>query len=561
MEKNQRQRRDELDKFWEIDDLIPKRRAPHYTADNETTEIELPPPNRPNNAQPKSPTQEPIPARDQSPKTRFIPPHGPEEERTRPQPMLEYTPDNALIRRVRIYPWKMEYRYYEGFLRDANRLYRVVGEECQRVPFFSYVPQYAQMNRPQLEWYLWWRESARQGDYLDTDYSYVLLYVYEILNLSDVMDAARSQRILCELWLRYRSIYRQLDSYLPDWICDYSLIHQLPSPDRSFGITVSDVMPHATLKEFFVPSGGENGYLTALLAFCSNYDYRKSKFYTKENADLFDRVIPEAVGRVTKSLSQNGKLFATAGMDDSKMLRDAYSGGLCAYRNKRRIEVEYCSFSRSHELRFLITDVVKYTENKIRCAIGVRSRLSVYALPVPLRDLLDRYCEEALPRRSSCVSKKNDPEPAEYEHLYDLPRTELSLSHAVSIERASWETTERLVEAFEEENEDFEEKAVVIPVPSAEAVPTPEAPDSKNFSASSDPWEPYRAYLSALCAEDAAKAREAVLRAGLPEEVLADEINALAADLLGDILLEEADQGFSVIEDYLDMAQTIAEKL
>ena len=36
----------------------------------------------------------------------------------------------------------------------------------------------------------------------------------------------------------------------------------------------------------------------------------------------------------------------------------------------------------------------------------------------------------------------------------------------------------------------------------------------------------------------------------MPLEVLADEINALAADLLGDILLEESDYGFAVIEDY-----------
>ena len=48
------------------------------------------------------------------------------------------------------------------------------------------------------------------------------------------------------------------------------------------------------------------------------------------------------------------------------------------------------------------------------------------------------------------------------------------------------------------------------------------------------------------------RARAAAQALGMPEEVLADEVNSLAADLLGDILLEEADAGFAPIEDYLD---------
>ena len=41
------------------------------------------------------------------------------------------------------------------------------------------------------------------------------------------------------------------------------------------------------------------------------------------------------------------------------------------------------------------------------------------------------------------------------------------------------------------------------------------------------------------------------------EEVLIDEINTLAADLFGDILLEESDAGFAVIEDYREMLEAL----
>ena len=539
-ENERKNRRDELDAFWEIDALIPAKRPPRYFADTEAVEITSEPIKREENASPRRFASEPIANRPDAPKPHYIPPHTPEELAAKPDLLEEYSPENALIRCVRIYPHRGEFRYNECFYRDAKRLYTVTLSECERVPFFSYVPQYAQMNREQLQWYLWWRDCARRGELLDTDYSYVLLYIYEIINLADVMDAEKSRAMLCALWLRYRAIYRQLDGYLPDWICDYCLLHHLPPPDSSLGITPSLVMSHCTLKEFYVPMGGKDGYLLALLAFCSNYDYKKSKFYTKENAPLFDKTVAGALQLVTEHLSADGKLFASAKMDNSRMMRDAYTGALCAQRNKRRIEVEYCSFSRSHELRFFITDVVKYTENKIRGVLGVRSRLSVYALPVSVRTLLDGYLAGALPTKKAPLSKREQ-ELAEYEKLYDLPRTALSLSNAASIERLSWETTERLVEAFEEECEP------IAPQPIKTESPTPE-PTAED----TDAWGKYRPYLSALLEQDSLRARAAAQALGMPEEVLADEVNSLAADLLGDILLEEADAGFAPIEDYLD---------
>lgn len=543
-----KQRKDELDRFWEIDDLIPKKRAPHYPHNTEAVEIELPSPTQPRDgaAQRESAV---IPPRDDAPKPHFIPPHTPEELSNRPKPQLEYTPDNALVRRVRIYPWKGDYRYYEGFLRDAKRLYAVTGQQCERVPFFSYVPQYAQMNRAQLEWYLWWRTCARAGEFLDTDYSYVLLYLYEIINLSEEMEVQESQTLLCKLWMRYRPIYRQLDGYLPDWICDYSLIHRLPPPTQESGVTLSSVMTHCTLKEFFVPTGGDEGYLSALLAFCSNYDYTKSKFYTGENVALFDQTVRGVLQEVTQRLSSEGKLFSLSKMDDSRMVRDAFTGALCSFRIKRRIEVEYCSFSRSHELRYFITDVVKYTENLLRGALGVRSRLSVYALPVSVRELLEAWCA---PRLVKAKPQKKPVEVCAYEKLYDLPRTELSLSNAADIERLSWETTERLVEAFEDATEPPKTTVEAIEEPVAVSMPTDPVPHAE-----SDPLGRYRAYLSACLAENASAKREALRAANVGEEVLVDEINTLAADLFGDILLEESDAGFAVIEDYREMLEAL----
>ena len=86
----------------------------------------------------------------------------------------------------------------------------------------------------------------------------------------------------------------------------------------------------------------------------------------------------------------------------------------------------------------------------------------------------------------------------------------------------------------------------------------PIAVEEKNSDGTEpDPWAVYRPYLTACLEEDSISQKAIAREKGLPEEVLADEINALAADLLGDILLEESDCGFAVIEDYRDTLNDI----
>ena len=143
------------------------------------------------------------------------------EEQEKPVPEASYAPEGMLLRGVRIYPHKNEYGYYAEFCRHARRLFSLEGRECEAVSFFSYMPQYSQLNRAQLNWYLWWRTSFRCGRALAVDYSYLLLYLYEIINLGDAIPPAKGQEAMLRLWLSYRSRYPRLDAIVREWLCDY----------------------------------------------------------------------------------------------------------------------------------------------------------------------------------------------------------------------------------------------------------------------------------------------------------------------------------------------------
>lgn len=547
-------RKDELDRFWDIDALLPVRRPAPKRADTETTEIVLEPIGDPT----KSGEGTVVIHGEGSLKIpegkRFIPPHTEAEQSREPQPEEEYTPESALIHSVRIYRWKSAYRYYEDFVRDAEKFRSYQGKEAAPVPFFSYVPQYSQLNRSQAQWYLWWRERAESGEWLDTDYSYLLLYVYELINLSDRMEPKRVQRALLSVWEHYHGTYPQLNSYLPEWICDHALIHHVPPPDCTPELR-TEIMKHCAVKEFYVGGETENGYAGCLLMFCSNYDYRKSKFYNEETRALYDKTVLEVLKKVSDGMSESGKLFATSGMEDSTLTRDAYIGALCSYRIKRKIGISYCSFSRSHELRFLVTDIVKFTENQLRAYLGIRSRISIYALPVSIRSEIECYFAETLPPRKR-TPKPAEREPAEYEKLYDLPKKPFSPEHAAEIERASWDTTQKLVEAFAEEPEspkktEEPELRETPEEPKPQPAKTPEEEPSENtFRCAAGA---YADFLRAVAKADPIGQRRAADALGMMPEAVADAVNEIAADFFGDILLEEGESGWCVIEDYADL--------
>ena len=611
--------RRELDDFWDVDRLLPDRpvrKAPSPRSTPAAVDVELPAraetsadsgPQTPVGAAPltvvhhgleartgrEAPTPRPDPTPQKPPvrrseTTHYIPPHRASEQDPG-QPLLEYAPDGALLHRVRIFGWQVGYHYFDSFIEDACRYDAMLPpKSAEKVSFFSYFPQYVQLGHRAAAWYLFWRENVRRGQYPDTDYSYVLLYLFELINLpaEDTPTARKRRDLMAMVWMAYRRAFPQLDHYMCEWLCDYCLIHALPAPVDLLAPALDDIILGSRLKEFYLSAavrvpdttaegacgGTETALATAniLMRHCCQYDYRKSKFAQGEHKALFDKTIPAAVAHVLPLLlGADGRKPAIT-LLDSTVTRDAYVGALCSHRNKRKIEVAYTSFSRSHELRFLIGDMVKHVENRLRGWIGVRSKLSVMSLPIPLRDALDAYLNPLAPPKSAIpIQKKEVPRPA-YEALYDLPRKEVSLTDAAAIEAQSWETTKILVEAFEEKEKEQMQEALpqeALPQGTAESVPVAKPPVSDPVPDSTDhpapatdsPLAPYAPFVKAALEGDSAALRAAAKALGKMPDALADEINALTADgEIGDIILEDDGMGsYAVIEDYRDQVMEL----
>ncbi|MEE0967970.1 MAG: TerB N-terminal domain-containing protein [Clostridia bacterium] len=544
--------RDSFDDFWDIEKLIPKKKkSPDFflhTYDTEPVEVILTA--KESTSAGKLTTFEMRPAEDES-KLSFTPKS---EEKTVPND--EYSPENPFIKSVKIFR-RDDFGYYNAFYNDGIKYLNIKGSECTEKSFFSWVPQYSQLDDTQLNFYFFLRENLRHKKTINASYSYILLYIFELINVEPDKDHALTQ--LSFIWQGYRDKFPKLDMLLREWITDYCLIHHLAPSSDKLGSAYLYAIETSTLKEFFIFSGkseeemiASSELASALLKLCTNYDWKKSKFAVGENITIYKTHILGALQAVLATMSGRQDVFIGVG----ELKRDAFAGALCTPNNKCRIEVNYCSIARSHEMRFLITDVIKHAENKIRAYLGIKSRLTVYSLPTGVRSAIDEYMEKVLGTRPA---PKKTEEPQEYDKLYDVPVREFSLETAKKIEESSWNTTKLLIEAFG--GEENSENDILTPEKSVQInesliLNDSQTDEEKLLSAMTN----YKDFIDAALSCDLAKQSAVAIKKGRLIDALADEINEIAADIFGDIILEKKTECYTVIDDYREVFENACDE-
>ncbi len=489
------------------------------------------------------------------------------------QPVCDYVPENSFVKHVGIFRWPERFSYFERFTADADRYFNRTAAECPFVNFFAYMPQYANMSQDQLRWYLYWRDSVRHGVYLASDYSYIFLYVYEIINLPEKIPPKEGLEKLCDIWLAYREQFPRLDRYMGEWVCDYCLVHRLPPPLERLHDILPTLVAILTFREFYIEfnADGDCPITAQMCDILTGAAWKQSKYLTPETRPLFEEHLYAAVlGALRKAWITDPDFVSLLGFYEVTQSRNAFSGALCTYACKRRIDVSYLSLSRSYQLKFIVTDMFKLAENCIRAHLGIKSRLSATGIPESLKEAVKAYFAEKLPppekpqrkpseSRAAKAEAQRVKEASAYAALYEPLSAELSPAAALALEQTSWSNTELLVP---EESENTANRTE-IPAAPAQAPELPEFPQQEDTAAeedipdTDDPFENFVNHLNPLyynalkhiiCREDtefAALCRDSTL---LPDAV-ADAINELAVEYTEDTVLEP-DGGFWTLSPY-----------
>ncbi|MCR5264906.1 MAG: TerB N-terminal domain-containing protein [Clostridiales bacterium] len=468
------------------------------------------------------------------------------------QPLYEYVPKNPLITSVTVFPWHSRYTFYDRLANDAERYFASTPPDgAEPTPFFSYMPQYSQMDRRQLAWYLSWREMVRSGEYPRVDYPYIALLLAETINVPQLLSPEDGLALLAGVWNNYRADYEKIDGLMTETVTDWCLINRLEAP---FSL-LSDEAAAAAVKisrfpEFWQASEDrslDGAAVDYLMRRCSKYDYRRSKFYAggdEKTRSSYDRHIRAAVAAVYASGA-----FGQIRSREVPYSRSSYTNLSCAWKNHRRISVRYIRFDISSGTGDAVSDVIRYAENKLRFLLGIKARL-VVRIPETLSGPVDSYFAPLEPEAPRGVLKKDAGE-AEYDSRYEPISTGLSAERAAEIERRSWSVTDALTAAFGETDTDESE-----PVPDTSA---DEEPDNKEKTGSvgivppapdADGGQIIRKAVGQLLDGSVEGFRAAAREANMLPEAMLDLINETLYGILGDAAAEYDGESFSIVEDY-----------
>ncbi len=464
----------------------------------------------------------------------FVPMSEPIKKLSEEQKMLfEYSPENSFIDSVTVYSWPTKYTFYERFRTDAEKYYNIKGKETAPVKYFSYMPSYIQMSIRQREWYFYWRDCIRNKKYIPTDSSYILLYIYEIINLPHIIPAEKGLELICDIWENYRKSYTKLDKFLAEWVCDYCLINGLEAPIDRISSFYSEAVEAVSFKQFYYSEAEEDRFALLLAEELSSYKWRKSKYIDEENRKIFREHIRGGMFYAVKKMAMSDGRFDLANGRFSKknIIRDAYSGSLCSYNSKRKIKIDYFEIENVNDLTFIVTDMVRYCENRIRAYLGIRARLSVQNLTEEQKIALNEYFDKALP----CVYYERKPkEKAESVPEEERKPFEVSFEKAKEIEEASWQLTDRLVEYEEDDTDSVDIR------------------DNKTTEASieSEALDIARFAITCIASGDNKGFLKIAEESYMLPETLAEVVNELCFEILGDIGIEERDGEYFLIPDY-----------
>ena len=106
---------------------------------------------------------------------------------------------------------------------------RAVGE-VDFVDYFSFKPSFSELSASQLEYYVYWRDQIRGGNFIKTSPSYVMLLVSVIINLPDKIDPEVAVCMLIDLWEKAFDDKSRVDKIFFDTVFEYCLVHNVPMP-------------------------------------------------------------------------------------------------------------------------------------------------------------------------------------------------------------------------------------------------------------------------------------------------------------------------------------------
>lgn len=481
------------------------------------------------------------------------------------------------------------------FAKRAHEMIEHREEEAEFVPFMSYWPTYESMTWRQKKWYFYWRQEVREGRYPATDLSYIFLMCYEIINGAGWQQPLEGHQYLMDLWRQYRKKFIKLDRYIPQWVLDFGQIHGLNESLSELMIAAPDHLPTELddLEWERIWSSHPVQIPFELLHRLLDYDIERSRFYIEKGSEWIQEYVPKVLAAVDAFLEkQQGARLIQIFRPTVYRETERYLFRSAVYDSTiygRTVTVRRLPLCEHKPLRDFLTSIVKLTENELRRHLEFSGRLRINPPIEPeIARLIERYIKRIFtvpeelpaPRQVQIDTSVLEQLQADSNIVRDMLtlREEQKISNeeewttwiaenAVAVDAPVLEVKEPTEPTQQSALEQVEndEQILVVP-PSLSNTPTTHsstitilsplpAECGEGWQDWIDGLQPHHIEFLAAMLDEASEnsLRDIASKGGTMPALLVDEINDLAMDTIGDLLLEEG----TIMEEYRTVLDAI----
>lgn len=460
-----------------------------------------------------------------------------------------------------------------------------VEDDFSRSAFFGMTtPMYASMSNSQLRTYFTWRTDVRRGVYRETDKSYVILYVYELLNKIGVHSSDEAFSKLLALWENMKTA-KYLDDVLPRWLKDFYAYNNVSGEFPN----IESKNENSARKSAVEISTGNFRDKLDFLADNSAYSIKESSFYSEKTSDIINGALEMVLGELSEYCKKYGitldalicgqmkkdyswRQFAGAmvnldRMDGFRAVKINHEESYCIKRGEPALE-EYSLSVQKGIIGFILKSVEarlrirtgfgrKITVNPAMLSNDVKNRAKAMAavenpeFAKTIERAVDKFCDKNGIFQNDKADNDN--------FTYKTQKVEIDVSKLSEIREQAEITAQKLMQddsEFDENNiaDDFENKAEQV----SDDEFSEKISGYSTLTGEQSEWEILSGRLSDIEREllrvmyENGDGNEFCRERGLLSETVFEKINALALELTGDIIIENGE----LISDY---RQDIAE--
>lgn len=262
---------------------------------------------------------------------------------------------------------------------------------AREVPLMAYWTSFQTLSKDQLMWYLHWRGEMLNQRYIDVDMSYIILFVYELMNYSFNQNAAFNVSVIVNLYENYKDREPKLENYLPRWIAD--MLYELGEIELA--------------KEWDQHDEGETPKLYAALEEELPLDkismttwrkylknHRQTAYFTENRSRIYNVFKNGLTALESEKKELLEHWFKVV---DSRKIRYLFQSAVM-FRSVEPIHVPTINIIPTDSSKETITAMLKFSENVSRKINGVRHQVKVNEddLPTEFKEHLEsRYLDKA----------------------------------------------------------------------------------------------------------------------------------------------------------------------